>query len=159
MPVGTSAKKGVISELNNACSITFERACAAAEQYEALSSQIKMLEKRRDELKAEFMEFSKVYGQPNENGSLYFKDNRGYMIGSMRRVSYSLDPERAKEFLEARRLLEEAQTMRIDPDKLKALAALGKITEEEYASLFDAKVSFAASVVSPEKAAKYGASE
>jgi hypothetical protein len=117
-------------------------------QYIALKGEIKLLGGRESELKARL---TKVLDdvEPNENGHRVLKvedsDTGEVTMTRQRRVSKTLDIDKAAEILDAKGIKEECIKLipTLDEDAIMTAFYNGKITEEDIDAMFPTKVSYA----------------
>ena len=112
-------------------------------EYNQLRDKIKLLGDRMDLLKSYIQDCAKQKATPDEKGN-YLVHKDGLVFGTVRRVSVSLDAEKAEEILKDLGLWEEVTDVRyvINQDKLASLWVNQKITEEQLESMKSEKETF-----------------
>lgn len=112
-------------------------------EYNQLRDNVKLLNDRMDLLKAYIQESAKQKVEPDEKGN-YLVHSDGLVFGTVRRVTVSLDAEKAEEILKDLGLWEEVTDVRyvINQDKLSSLWVNQKITEEQLEAMKSEKETF-----------------
>jgi chaperonin cofactor prefoldin len=118
-------------------------------EYQVIKGQVDELEKRKKALRDSLMEIVKVLGEPDDKGHLWMPLDAevGGVCSVMaeRRVSQSLNEERAQEILEERGLTERCTKMVrvVDHDEVMACLYDEELTEHDVDAMFDNNVTFA----------------
>ena len=112
-------------------------------EYNQIREQMKILTSRQEALKAHIQSCSRVSTAPDEKGN-YLLHRDGLVFGTVRKVSYMLDTEKAEELLKAKGLWDEVIDVKevINTDKLLALYAELKLTQDDLDSMNIEKESF-----------------
>ena len=119
-----------------------------AEDYNNISKQIKMLESKKKELSDKLKQGAESYGVQDDKGS-YFCGNEDFMCGNVAKRSVSLDMDKAVKLLQKNGLndlIEEKIVQTVDEKKLEKAVMDGTITDEEFNSIMNDRVSYSVSV-------------
>lgn len=118
-------------------------------EYQTLKQQIDDLDKRAKVLRDSLMESAKILGESDDKGHLWMEldeeINGVRAILAERRVSQSLNEERAQQILEERGLLERCTKMVrvVDHDEVMACLYDELVTEADVDEMFDNKITWA----------------
>lgn len=118
-------------------------------EYQSLKSQIDDLDKRAKVLRDSLMESVKILGEADDKGHLWMElddDINGvHSVLAERRVSQSLNEERAQEILAERGLIDRCTKMvrTVDHDEVMACLYDELLTESDLDEMFDRKVTWA----------------
>ena len=118
-------------------------------EYQVLKQQIDDLDKRAKVLRDSLMESTKILGESDDKGHLWMEldeeINGVRALLAERRVSQSLNEERAQQILEERGLLERCtKTVRVvDHDEVMACLYDELVTEADVDEMFDNKITWA----------------
>ena len=118
-------------------------------EYQTLKAQIDDLDKRAKVLRDSLMESAKILGEADDKGHLWMEldeDINGvHSVLAERRVSQSLNEERAQEILEERGLTERCTKMVrvVDHDEVMACLYDELLTETDLDEMFDRKITWA----------------
>ena len=118
-------------------------------EYQVLKQQIDDLDKRAKVLRDSLMESAKILGESDDKGHLWMEldeeINGVSAVLAERRVSQSLNEERALEVLERLGLTDRCTTMvrAVDHDEVMAARWDGLMTDDDLAEMFDNKVTWA----------------
>lgn len=119
-----------------------------AKEYNAISSQIKALDTQKKSLADKIKELAKKFGTKDDKGS-YFCGNEDFMCGNVAKHSVSLDMDKAVKLLQKKGLndlIEEKIVQTVDEKKLEKAVMDGTITDEEFNSIMNDRVSYSVSV-------------
>lgn len=118
-------------------------------EYQNLKAQIDDLDKRAKSLRDSLMESVKVLGEPDDKGHLWMElddeVNGVHSVLAERRVSQTLNEERAQEILAERELLDRCtKTVRVvDHDEVMACLYDELVSEADVDEMFDNKITWA----------------
>lgn len=118
-------------------------------EYQGLKEQIDDLEKRAKVLRDSLMESAKILGEADDKGHLWMElddeINGVSAVLAERRVSQSLNEERAQEVLERLGLTDRCtKTVRVvDQDEVMACRYNDLLTDEDLFEMFDQKITWA----------------
>lgn len=118
-------------------------------EYQGLKQQIDDLEKRAKTLRDSLMESAKILGEADDKGHLWMEldeeINGVAAVLAERRVSQSLNEERAQEVLERLDLMDRCTKMVrvVDHDEVMAARYEDLLTDDDLAEMFDVKVTWA----------------
>lgn len=118
-------------------------------EYQVLKQQIDDLDKRAKVLRDSLMESAKILGESDDKGHLWMEldeeINGVRAVLAERRVSQSLNEERAQQILEERGLLERCTKMVrvVDHDEVMACLYDELVTETDVDEMFDNKITWA----------------
>ena len=118
-------------------------------EYAHIKEQVDTLSKRQKELRDRLLEVVENLGETDDQGHLWMdlpQEISGVrMLQRQRRVTQSINQERAQELLEELGLLDRCTTMVriVDEDALMAAKWDGEISEEQIDSMIDTKVVWA----------------
>lgn len=118
-------------------------------EYQAIKDQVDDLEKRKKSLRDSLMETVKIVGEPDDKGHLWMElgeeVNGVRAVLAERRVSQSLNEERAQEILAERGLLDECTKMVrvVDHDEVMARLYDEQLSEADVDEMFDSTVTWA----------------
>lgn len=124
-----------------------------AQEYDEISSQIKILDARKKELAAILKEGAIQYGTKDDKGSSYVEVN-GYMAGNVSKVSMSLDQTKGVEYLEKKGLgdlVDVVEVKTINEERLEKAVGENRLTLDEVESFTEKKVSYQVSVKAVEE--------
>lgn len=119
-----------------------------AQEYNAISLQIKALDSQKKSLADKIKELAQKFGTKDDKGSHYC-GNDEFMCGNVAKHSISLNTDRAVALLQKKGLneyIEEKIVKVVDEKKLEKAIINGQITQEEFDSIMDDKVSYSVSV-------------
>lgn len=119
-----------------------------AQEYDAISLQIKALDSQKKSLADKIKELAQKFGTKDDKGSHYC-GNDEFMCGNVAKHSISLNTDRAVALLQKKGLneyIEEKIVKVVDEKKLEKAIINGQITQEEFDSIMDDKVSYSVSV-------------
>ena len=119
-----------------------------AQEYDAISLQIKALDSQKKSLADKIKELAHKFGTKDDKGSHYC-GNDEFMCGNVAKHSISLNTDRAVALLQKKGLneyIEEKIVKVVDEKKLEKAIINGQITQEEFDSIMDDKVSYSVSV-------------
>lgn len=118
-------------------------------EYQSLKQQIDDLDKRAKVLRDSLMESAKILGEPDDKGHVWMEleaeVNGVQAVLAERRVSQSLNEERALAVLEGRGLTERCTEMvlSINQDEVMACRYEDLLTDDDLFEMFDNKVTWA----------------
>jgi len=118
-------------------------------EYQSLKQQIDDLDKRAKALRDSLMETVKVVGEPDDKGHLWMElDDEVNGVQSVlaeRRVSQTLNEERAQEIIDERGLTERCTKMVrvVDHDEVMACLYEELVSEADLDEMFDRKITWA----------------
>ena len=118
-------------------------------EYQTLKQQIDDLDKRAKVLRDSLMEAVKIVGDADDKGHLWMEldeeINGVHSVLAERRVSQSLNEERAQEIIEERGLTERCTKMVrvVDHDEVRACLYEEALSEADLDEMFDRKVTWA----------------
>ena len=119
-----------------------------AQEYDAISLQIKALDSQKKSLADKIKELAQKFGTKDDKGSHYC-GNDEFMCGNVAKHSISLNTDRAVALLQKKGLneyIEEKIVKVVDEKKLEKAIINGQITQKEFDSIMDDKVSYSVSV-------------
>lgn len=118
-------------------------------EYQSVKSQVDTLSSRQKELRDSLMEVIEILGEPDSDGHVWLdldQDVNGITrLQRRRRVTTTINEERAMEILEAAGLLDRCTKMvpAIDEDAVMAAHWEGLLTEEQIDQMADVKTVWA----------------
>lgn len=118
-------------------------------EYQTLKQQIDDLDKRAKVLRDSLMEAVKVVGDPDDKGHLWMEldeeINGVHSVLAEKRVSQTLNEERAQEIIEERGLTERCTKMVrvVDHDEVMACLYEEALSEADVDEMFDRKITWA----------------
>jgi len=118
-------------------------------EYQTLKQQIDDLDKRAKTLRDSLMETVKIVGESDDKGHLWMQldeeINGVHSVLAERRVSQSLNEERAQEIIEERGLTERCTKMVrvVDHDEVMACLYEEALSEADLDEMFDRKITWA----------------
>ena len=124
-----------------------------ASEYDAISSQMKALEKQKKTLSEKIKELTQKFGAKDEKGS-HYASNGEFLCGNVAKHSISLNTDKAVKLLQSKGLhdyIEEKIVKVVDEKKLEKAIAMGEITQAEFESIMDDKVSYSVLVKKEEQ--------
>lgn len=119
-----------------------------AQEYDEISSQIKILDTRKKELATILKEGAVKYGTKDDKGSSYVEVN-GYMTGNVSKVSMSLDQTKGVEYLEKKGLgdlVDVVEVKTINEERLEKAVGENRLTLEEVDSFTNRNTTYQVSV-------------
>ena len=115
-----------------------------AKDYNDISLQMKSLDKQKKSLADKIKELAQKFGTKDDKGSHYC-GNDEFMCGNVAKHSVSLDTDKAIKLLQKKGLndlIEEKIVKTVDEKKLEKAVMDGTITNEEFNSIMNDKVSY-----------------
>jgi len=118
-------------------------------QFRTADAEEKAAQARKNEVKKRFLEVLEREGYEDDKGHRYLdlgEDIDGIeQVCRQKRVSQSINPQRAEEFLQDRDLWKKATRVErvLDESKLAQLVFEGEITQKEFDALIDVRESYA----------------
>lgn len=116
-------------------------------EYKTLRDEIESLEKRKRELRDSLMDAVKAAGEADTSGHIWlsFEDEDLPSLQAERRVTQTLNQDRAQVFLEDRGLTDRCTTLVriVDEDAVMAARYEDLLSDEDIEAMFDEKVTWA----------------
>lgn len=122
------------------------------EEYDNLSSQMKLLDAKKKELSNEIKKIAQATGTKDDKGSFYM-ENDNYVWGSIARKSISLNRTKAEDLFKSMGVWADVIVIKeeIDEDKVETLVAEERLSFDELESITDVKVVYSVSVKQKDK--------
>lgn len=147
-------KKSNVKDFPKKATTTPQMMEQMAEEYDEVSGKVKLLTATKNALSDKIKIGAEELGVKNDKGSFYFETS-GYVCGKEAKKSVSLDHDKAIEYLKSKGLANGVVSVVtqevLDEDAFESLVKSGDISQKDFESLCNIKVTYSVSVKKKEE--------